>query len=340
MTIYTEPYEWVNEDLVDSLDMNDFCRDNITFLFNEAASASLISITRPTVTSPNRNPDWKDIDVFTMITYGKDIYSSLEFDIVNGSDTWAAGTVFVGADDVTDVVEKVGERITRVAVRDGYTRSKRWQNLLRQRQNLSKTIEEIQEAAATYRGVNAVFGGGRPPLDYLNLGHAVSSRDARYLRILADKFGNRGNWQRYYQPYLNKLNQQKDEINRQMRQEGVVWRHKNIFVAGQDRKVAQSSEVVQTRVTTQVETIQYDRVFLRLLIDGNQSREFIHESGTRSESGAYYIPNIPAGIHTVRLQWRSPQFTGHQPLSGTLISLRNLNIQLKEVRDELLDIVT
>ena len=293
----------------------------------------------------DRSPAWKDIYEFDFTTYGKAIYSSLEFDVVNGQDTWAAGTVFVGADDVTDIVERVGERITRVAIRDGYTRSPEWQNLLQQRQTTARQIDGLEDAIRTYAGVNAVFGYGAPPCSYPSVmdraGHELSSRDRGWLNWLCDfmkgrgKFrgGNSSDWNRE----LARLNRLKDDLNRRMRTLGVVWRHKNILIPGVNTPVAESSEVTTTRVTTSTETIQYDRVFLRLLFDDTVAREFIHESGTRSESGAYYLVNVPAGTHRVKLQWRSPQFTGHQPLSGTLISLRNLNLQLKEVRYELLN---
>ena len=339
MAVWTQTQTFANQSLFDSFDGNEFIRDNLIFLRDEAASAALISINRPTVTAANRDPAWKDIHSFEMTTYGKAIYSSLEFDVVNGQDTWGAGTVFVGADDVTDIVERVGERIVRVAVRDGYGRSPEWQALLRQRQQTAKLIDDLEDAIRTYQNVDAVFRRGAPPCEYPAIidseGHAFSSRDRGWLNWLCNRFGRASS--SAWGADLRRQNSLKDDINRRMRAIGVVWRHKNIAVAGQNVSIAESSEITNTRVIRSQQTITYDRVFLRLLIGGTLAREFIHESGTRSESGAYYLQNIPAGTHQVKLQWRSPQFTGHTPLSGTLISLRNLNLQLKEVRYELLN---
>ena len=346
MTTWTEPVTWVNNDIFDSLDMNEFVRDNLLYLRNAAASAALRSIRHGTVIPADRDPEWKTIESFFMTTFGKDIYASIEFKVVNGTDTWGPGTIFVGTSDTTDIVERVGERIERVAIRDGYTRSPRWQNLLRQRQTVAKLIKDIEEARTTYDNVGRVFGPGRPPLWYLQPDEHgrprnVSNRDASWLRWIASRYADVGNWwQRWGRADYARQEQTKSDINNQMRAEGVVWRHRNIRIPGEDRKVTESSQIVNTRVITQQETITYDTVFVRLYVDDMLSRELIHDGAGETESGAFYIPNIPAGNHLIRLQWRSPQFTGHEPLSGTLIHLTNLNLQLKEVRYPLLDIVT
>ena len=348
MAEWTVPITWQNEDLVDSLDSDDYIRGNLLFLRDEADSAGLISLRFPSVTAANRAPDWKTIHTGYMQTFGKRIYASLEFSVNNGADTWPAGTIFVGEGDTTDIVEKVGERITRVAIRNGYTRSATWQNLLRQRQTVAKLIRDIETAKATYDGVNAVFGGGRPPLEYTmpdehGVPRNVSSLDAAWLRWIANRYGNRGNWWDGYfqgrngQDDLNYQKQLKNQINARMRAEGVIWRHQDITIAGRDQKITESSQITRTRTTTQVETVTYDKVFMRLLF-GNLSREFIHDGASSTETGAFYLWNVPAGNHEFKLQWRSPQFTGHEPQSGTLISsLSNVNLQLKEVRYALLD---
>ena len=354
MAEWTVPITWQNEDLVDSLDADDYIRGNLLFLRDEADSTGLISLRFPSVTAANRDPDWKTIHTGYMQTFGKRIYASLEFSVNNGADTWPAGTIFVGEGDTTDIVEKVGERITRVAIRNGYTRSATWQNLLRQRQAVAALISNIEDAKRIYDGVSEVFSrrgpwGGRAPLDYLNgrtlavnLGITVSSSDERWLRWIANRYGNRANWWSGYfagrngQDDLNYQKQLKNQINARMRAEGVIWRHQDITIAGRDQKITESSQITRTRTTTQVETVTYDKVFMRLLF-GNLSREFIHDGASSTETGAFYLWNVPAGNHEFKLQWRSPQFTGHEPQSGTLISLSNVNLQLKEVRYALLD---
>ena len=338
---WTIPYRWVNDDLVDSLDMNEFLRDNLLFLRDEAFSSRLISINESIVIADNRNPEWKTISEFFMTTYGKQLYSSIEFSVNNGVDTWGPGTIVVGEGDTTDIVEKVGERITRVAIRDGYTRSSRWQSLLRQRQQQAKLIEDIKDAIEAYRNVDSVFGYGAPPGSYASIargqGHDFSSRDERILSWLANRYGNSGGAVSRAVDDVSKQERKKDEINDAMRREGVVWRHKDILHPGRDQSITESSNTTRTRVISSTENITYDKVFVRLLVNGTLSRELIHDGDDRTESGTFYLYNVPAGQHHIQLQWRSPQFTGSEPLSGVLISLSNLNFQIKEVRYELLD---
>ena len=336
--VWSTPYEWQNADLVDSLDCADFIEGNVKFLRDEASSSALTSLTFSRVDAVDRSPDWRTITSFDKRTYGKDIYASIAFSVVNGFDVWPAGTIFVGADDTTDIVEKVGERITRVAVRDGYTRSAEWVNLLRQRQQLANLLDQIEAGIQTYRNVDAVFGYGAPACEYASLvdraGHELSSRDRAGLSVVCQHLPRRS---REWDSAVSRLERQKDDINNRMRAIGVLWRHRDILTPGQDRRVAESSQITRTRVTTRTETITYDKVFMRLLIDGELSRELIHDGADRTRSGEMYIPNIPAGQHRIDLQWRAPQFTGHEPQSGRLIAIANLNIQLKELRYHLLD---
>lgn len=318
MSTWTIPHRWENAERVYAFDMNDFARDNLLFLRNEAASASLISQTFPSVTAASRDPGWKTISEFYMITYGKELFANLTFTVNNGSDTWPAGTIVVGEGDTTDIVERVGDVITRIAIRDGYTRSARWQQLLRQRQTINKRIRDMEDALANF-----------PPSTFRQ-DIIQASREFRFIRQFTHRVPDGGRdliiqWEREVQAVRDAMNE-----------EGRIWRHRNILTPGEDRKVTESSQVSRTRVTTSPETISYDKVFIRLLFNGQLSREFIHDNMPSTDTGVFYLVNVPAGTHFVQLQWRSPQFTGHTPQSGTLISLSNLRFQIKELRYELL----
>ena len=85
-------------------------------------------------------------------------------------------------------------------------------------------------------------------------------------------------------------------------------------------------------------TESYDTVFLRLLFDGEVSRELLGASDARTTSGRFYLPHITSDNHEVKLQWNSPQFDGDVPNgSQTLIGINNLRMQIKELRYELID---
>lgn len=329
---WTTPHTWVAGDVVDYLDCSDYIRGNVLHLRGLADSGGLFSFRQASVAAADRTPAWKLITSFDFETFGKTIYAALSFNVVNGSDTWGPGTIFVGADDTTDIVEREGEEIIRVAIRDGYTRSSQWQALLRQRQSLARLLDQIEDAIEAYRGINSVFGYGAPACEYASLvdraGHELSSRDRASLDVLCRNLPRNA---RDWGAAVARLERRKADINRQMRAIGVQWRHRDLTTPGREIRIAESSQVTNTRVITRTETITYDRVFVRLLIDGALSREFIHDGRDRTDSGAFYIPSIPAGAHRVQLQWRSPQFTGHTPVSGTLISLSNFSLQMKEI---------
>lgn len=329
---WTTPHTWVDGDVLDYLDGNDFIRGNVLHLRGLVDSGGLYAFRRSSVVAEDRRPTWKTITSFDFETFGKMVYAALAFNVVNGSDTWGPGTIVVGADDTTDIVEREGEEILRVAIRDGYTRSAAWQNLLRQRQQLARLLDQIEDGIETYRNVDSVFGYGAPACEYASLvdraGHELSSRDRAGLNVVCQHLPRRA---RDWGGAVRRLERRKDDINNQMRAIGVQWRHRDLTTPGREISIAESSQVSSTRVITQTETIAYDRVFVRLFIDGELSREFIHDGRDRTDSGAFYIPNIPAGEHRVDLQWRSPQFTGHWPLSGTLISMTNFSLQMKEV---------
>ena len=336
MTDWVIPHRWQNAERVYSRDMNDFVRDNLLHLREQVESASLISLTFPSIAATDRSPGWRTIAEFSLETYGKELFASLDFSVNNGQDTWPRGTIFVGEDDVTDQVEKVGERITRVAIRDGWYRSETYRALTRQRYNLNQRIRELRSALEGFREaqatVNSLPGvsGLSTPTQLLASGYAGAWADDLRL-IISFHRGVDG-----VEDEIARLEREVQKIRAQEDADARIWRYRDILTPGQDRKVAVSSEIVNTRQARRRETIQYDRVYLRLLIDGTLSREFIHDGMDRTDTGVFYIVNVPEGRHFVQLQWRAPQFTGHSPESGTLISISNLTFQMKEVRYELL----
>lgn len=312
---WTTPVTWANEDLFHSDDGNSFVRDNIIFLNNALSSSALIDLDIPTVTAvpADHSVGWRDIETFNFTTYGKEIYASLEFDVVAGVDVWAPGTVVVSSNDYTDKVERVGDTILKVRVRKGPDNPEEYARWDREYRVL---VDRVAEAWTRWQRALTRGWPGDTEL--------AMSRKAE----------------------LDALRAERDRVLDNVRS-ARGDRFKTIFNAGSGRTIIESSQTSTTRVVTSAFTERYEEATLRLLFSVRNeegvveelSRELLdREQGGIVTSGAFYLVNVPAGQHEVKLQWNSPQFDGHTPTdSHTLISLRNVNLQIKEVRYRLLD---
>ena len=302
---WTVPYTWSPNDSFDEIDANTYIRDNLNFLFNEAAAAAIQDISESAVTTDNHDVGWRTIRTIYMHTYGKAIYAHLEFDITAGLDVWDPGTVVVGVGDTSAKVERVGDQITQVQIRkapddpDAYNLANK---------EYLQLIDQVSEMWTLWQ---RALNRGWPGDDEL-----AASREAQ----------------------LHALRAQRDAAkSRRDRARGS--RYRTIFSAGDDQTIIESTQTTTTHVSQTTFTERYEEATVRLLVDSELQRQLIdRRAGGIVRTGTFYIVNIPAGNHRIDVQWNSPQFDGMTPTnSATLISLQNFNLRIKEVRYPLLD---
>ena len=223
--------------------------------------------------------------------------------MVAGQDVWKAGTVVVGTSNVLRRVVKDQGVITRVSIvpRSKYGRFEEEAEAVARAQ---RKVDEINERIEYYR--------------------RIGNTQYAYLTSLE------------LAPALQSLRHRRGELHVKQSRFYI-----DIFGPDIDRDVVETDQTTQTRVTTAPFTEVYNKAFLRLVFSGESVRELVGEGDDRTSSGVFYVQGIAAGEHQVQLQWNTPQFGGQTPSqSETLVSLSNVELQLKEVRYRLVRDVT